>query len=63
LVENSVLLNCASVGEGAEVFRSIIGPDANIGSRSVVASLSVIGEGFHVEPGARLTGQRLPVSS
>jgi mannose-1-phosphate guanylyltransferase len=62
LVENSVLLNCASVGEGAEVSRSIIGPDADIGPRSVVASLSVIGEGFHVEPGARLTGQRLPVS-
>jgi mannose-1-phosphate guanylyltransferase len=59
-VENSVLLNCASVGEGAEVCSSIVGPGATIGARSVVASLSVIGEGFAVEPGARLAGQRLP---
>jgi mannose-1-phosphate guanylyltransferase len=59
-VVESVLLPGVEVGKGAVVSLSILGRGASVGEGAEVTGLSVIGDGFHVEPGARLDGARLP---
>ncbi|MGI8983827.1 MAG: sugar phosphate nucleotidyltransferase [Acidimicrobiales bacterium] len=59
-VVESVLLAGVEVGNGALVSRSILGRGAGVGEGAEVTGLSVIGDGFVVEPGARLDGARLP---
>jgi mannose-1-phosphate guanylyltransferase len=60
LVSESVLLPGAEVGKGAVVRRSVLGRAAGVGEGAEVTGLSVIGDGFFVEPGAHLEGARLP---
>ncbi len=59
-VLESVLLPGVEVGQGAVVSLSILGRGVSVGEGAEVAGLSVIGDGFHVEAGARLDGARLP---
>lgn len=59
-VLDSVLLPGVEVGKGALVSLSILGRSVTVGEGAEVANLSVIGDRFHVEPGARLDGARLP---
>ena len=59
-VVESVLMAEVEVGKGAVVSRSILGRSAGVGEGAEVSGLSVIGDGFLVEPGARLDGARLP---
>ena len=61
-VLDSVLLAGVEVGSGAMVRRSIIGRHARVGDRAEVTDLSVIGDGYAVEAGARLVGARLPAA-
>ena len=61
-VRESVLMPGAEVGKGASVTRSILGRSSSIGEGAEVSALSVIGDGFHVEAGARLDGARLPAT-
>lgn len=61
-VSESVLLSGAEVGAGAVVSRSILGRGAGVGAGAEVTALSVIGDGFLVEPGTRLAGARLPAT-
>ncbi|MDQ4091511.1 MAG: NDP-sugar synthase, partial [Actinomycetota bacterium] len=61
-VLESVLLPGAEVGPGARVLRSILGRDCRIGDGARVLNLSVIGDGYQVEPGAHLDGARLPAA-
>ena len=62
LVVDSVLLAGVEVGRGAVVRRSIIGRGARVGDGAEVTDLSVIGDGYAVEAGARLVGARLPAA-
>lgn len=59
-VVDSVLMPDVEVGKGAVVSRSILGRAAGVGEGAEVAGLSVIGDGFLVEPGLHLDGARLP---
>jgi mannose-1-phosphate guanylyltransferase len=59
-VVESVLLPGVEVGKGAVVDLSILGRSVNVGEGAEVSNLSVIGDGFYVEPGSRLDGARLP---
>lgn len=59
-VAESVLMPEVEVGRGAVVSRSVIGREAEIGEGAEVSGLSVIGDGFLVEPGVHLAGARLP---
>jgi mannose-1-phosphate guanylyltransferase len=61
-VLESVLLPGTEVGPGARVLRSILGRDCRIGAGARVLNLSVIGDGYQVEPGAHLDGARLPAA-
>jgi mannose-1-phosphate guanylyltransferase len=61
-VVESVLLPGVEVGKGAVVRRSIVGRRAVVGEGAEVTELSVIGDGYHVEPGAHLEGARLPAA-
>jgi mannose-1-phosphate guanylyltransferase len=60
LVEDSVLHPGARVGRDAVVRHSIVGRDAVIGEGARVEELSMLGDGAEVEPGARLSGARVP---
>jgi mannose-1-phosphate guanylyltransferase len=62
LVVDSVLLAGVEVGSGAVVRRSIIGRGARVGDDAEVTDLSVIGDGYAVEPGVGLAGARLPAA-
>ena len=59
-VHDSVLLPGAVVGAGSVVSRSILGRGARVGDGAEVACVSVLGDGYEVEPGAHLDGARLP---
>jgi mannose-1-phosphate guanylyltransferase len=59
-VVDSVLLPGAVVGKGAVVERSIVGRDAQVGDGAELTGVSVLGDGYVVDPGARLDGARLP---
>ena len=59
-VVDSVLLPHSVVGKDAVVDRSILGTGARVGDNATVTGLSVLGDGYEVEPGARLDGARLP---
>jgi NDP-sugar pyrophosphorylase family protein len=59
-VVESVLMAGVEVGKGAVVSRSILGRAAGVGEGAEVSGLSVIGDGFLVEPGVHLDGARLP---
>lgn len=59
-VVRSVLLPGARVGQGASVSGSIVGPGARVGDGSDVRPLSVLGAGAVVEPGAVVSGERVP---
>lgn len=61
-VVDSVLLPHVVVGEGALVSRSILGRGARVGGDAEVTGVSVLGDGYVVDPGARLEGARLPGS-
>jgi mannose-1-phosphate guanylyltransferase len=55
-----VLLEGASVGEGAKVAGSIVGPGARVGDRSDVRPLSVLGVGASVASGSVVMGTHVP---
>ncbi len=59
-IVESVLMPDVEIGKGAVVSRSIIGRAAEVGEGAEVSGLSVIGDGFLVEPGVQLDGARLP---
>ncbi|HVC14242.1 MAG TPA: NDP-sugar synthase [Acidimicrobiales bacterium] len=59
-IERSVLLPGAVVDVGATVTGSIVGPGAQVGARSEVRPVSVLGVGAVVDAGAVLTGERVP---
>ena len=59
-VVESVLMPEVEVGKGAVVDRSILGRAAGVAEGAEVTGLSVIGDGYVVEPGTRLDGARLP---
>jgi len=59
-VLDSVLMPEVELGKGAVVNRSILGRAAGVGEAARVTGLSVIGDGYMVEPGAHLDGARLP---
>lgn len=59
-VVDSVLMPDVEVGKGAVVSRSILGRSAGVGEGAEVTGLSVIGDGFLVEPGVHVDGARLP---
>jgi mannose-1-phosphate guanylyltransferase len=61
-VVESVLMADVEIGKGAVVSRSILGRAAGVGEGAEVTGLSVIGDGFLVDPGARLDGARLPAT-
>jgi len=61
-VEGAVILGGARVGARAVVRHSIVGPRAVVGDGASVGSLSVLGDGWVVEPGDTLEGARLPVA-
>ncbi|HYI61408.1 MAG TPA: NDP-sugar synthase, partial [Acidimicrobiales bacterium] len=58
-VVDSVLLPGSVVEPGAQVLGSIVGTGVVVGRGATLTDLSVIGEGT-VEPGAQLSGARLP---
>jgi len=62
VVEDSVLLAGAWVTAGATVQGSIIGPGAVIGEGASVTDGSVVGGSVKVDPGARISGARVPDS-
>jgi mannose-1-phosphate guanylyltransferase len=62
-VVDSVLLPGSVVGKGAVVDHSILGRDAQVGDGAEVTGVSVLGDGYVVEPGDRLDGARLPATS
>lgn len=59
-VSGSVVMDGAVVEDGAVIRDSIVGCDAKIGSGAELTSLCVIGDGYAVEAGAVLAGERLP---
>ncbi|MCU1491529.1 MAG: putative mannose-phosphate guanylyltransferase [Acidimicrobiaceae bacterium] len=60
-VVGSVILDGAIIEEGAVVERSLVGPGVKVGAGARVHSLSVLGSGASVMPGAVLDSARLPV--
>jgi mannose-1-phosphate guanylyltransferase len=59
-VRDSLVLPGAVIGAGADVRGSIVGPRSTVGAGASLSDLTVLGEGFVVEPGAELAGARLP---
>jgi mannose-1-phosphate guanylyltransferase len=59
-IHGSVLLPGVHVAEGAIVTRSILGKGVTVGKGAEVTGLSVLGDGYAVEAGARLEGARVP---
>jgi mannose-1-phosphate guanylyltransferase len=62
-VEASVCFDEVDIAPDARVRSSIIGRGARIGRDAVITDLSVVGDGAVVPAGARLAGDRHPVSS
>lgn len=60
VVSGSVVMDRAVVEDGAVVRDSIVGYDAKIGAGAQLTSLCVIGDGYAVDAGAVLAGERLP---
>jgi mannose-1-phosphate guanylyltransferase len=60
VLRDSVVLPGATVEAGAVVTGSIVGPSSVIGRGATLADLTVTGRGAVVEPGATLTGARVP---
>ncbi|HEY3810777.1 MAG TPA: NDP-sugar synthase [Acidimicrobiales bacterium] len=63
VVEASVCFDEVDIAPGAQVRASIIGRGARIERDAVISDLSVVGDGAVVPAGARLAGDRHPVSS
>ncbi len=59
-VAGSVLLDGAQVLEGATVEGSILGPGAVAGPGAHIEPVSVIGAGALIDPGDKVTGERVP---
>jgi mannose-1-phosphate guanylyltransferase len=59
----SVLLPHVVVEKGAVVSRSVLGRGARVGAGAEVSGVSVLGDGYVVEPGTQLDGARLPASA
>jgi mannose-1-phosphate guanylyltransferase len=55
-VVESVLMKGCVVGDGAQVYGSLIGPGVTIGAGATIESGCVIGEGASIEAGARIAG-------
>lgn len=55
-ITESVLMRDCVVGDGAQVFGSLIAPGVTIGENAVIESDCVIGEGARIEAGARILG-------
>jgi NDP-sugar pyrophosphorylase family protein len=62
-VVGSVLLPHVVVEKGAVVSRSVLGRGARVGAGAEVSGVSVLGDGYVVEPGTQLDGARLPASA
>ncbi|MCU1484025.1 MAG: Mannose-phosphate guanylyltransferase [Actinomycetia bacterium] len=60
VVTDAVLLSGVVVEAGAVVRRSVVGAGAVVSAGSVVTDLSVLGDCARTEPGATLSGVRLP---
>jgi mannose-1-phosphate guanylyltransferase len=60
VVEDAVLLPGVVVEAGAVVRRSVVGAGAVVSAGSTVTDLSVLGDCVRTEPGATLSGVRLP---
>jgi mannose-1-phosphate guanylyltransferase len=60
VVAGSVVMDGAVVEDGAVVRDSIVGCDAKVGAGAQLTSLCVIGDGYSVDAGAVLAGERLP---
>jgi NDP-sugar pyrophosphorylase family protein len=59
-IHDSVLLPGVVVADGATVSRSILGQGVTVGAGAEISALTVLGERYEVEAGARLAGARLP---
>lgn len=59
-VSDSVLLGGVAVGIGATVSHSIAGSASVIGDGATVTDLTVLGDGAHVDAGAKLSGALVP---
>jgi glucose-1-phosphate adenylyltransferase len=62
VVEDSVLLPGARVGEGVRVVSTIVGPNAHVGEGATVTDC-VLGEGADVAAGAHLEGERVAAAA
>jgi mannose-1-phosphate guanylyltransferase len=60
VVLDSVVLDGAVVERGARVVSSIVGSDAVIGAGASLDDVCVVGNGVHIDGGARLSGVRVP---
>lgn len=60
VVTDTVLLAGAVVEAGATVRHSVVGAGAVVSTGSVVEDVSVLGDGIRTEPGAKLSGRRIP---
>jgi ADP-glucose pyrophosphorylase len=56
-------MDAATVGAGAMVVHSIVGPGAHVGEGASLTDLTVIGESESVGVGVELTGARVPGDS
>jgi len=59
-VHGSLILPRAKVGAGAVVSCSIVGAGALVGDGATVEALSVVGDGVVIDPGAHVSGRRVP---
>jgi NDP-sugar pyrophosphorylase family protein len=58
-VRNSVLHAGARIDAGARVIDSVVGAGATIGVRASLGDLTIVGDGVHVSPDARVVAGRL----
>ena len=56
----AIVLAGATVEAGARIHRSIVGPGAVVREGAELLDLTVIGDRVDIEPGARLTNERVP---
>jgi mannose-1-phosphate guanylyltransferase len=58
-LERAVVMDGVSVGRGATIDDSIVGPSVTVGEGARIAAGSVIGEGATIEPGSMIEGGRV----
>ena len=59
-IVDSVIMANARIGAGAVIRDSVVGSGATVGAGASLSALSLIGDGYELEPGAALEGGRLP---